>query len=108
MPMLNLPPHLYTAPEIYEAERQAIFRRSWQMLGPAAQVAEPGRYLAVEIAGWKLFVLRGRDGALRGFKNVCRHRGARLLEEGAGTCRVLRCPYHLWSMRTMAPCAMRR
>ena len=93
---INLPPHLYTAPEIYDAERQAIFRRSWQMLGPAAQVAEPGRYLAVEIAGWKLFVLRGRDGVLRGFKNVCRHRGARLLEEGAGTCRVLRCPYHLW------------
>jgi choline monooxygenase len=94
--MLNLAPRFYVAPEIYEAERQTIFRRCWQMLGPAAQVAEPGQYLAVEIAGWKLLVIRGRDGVLRGFRNVCRHRGARLLEEGGGSCRVLRCPYHLW------------
>jgi choline monooxygenase len=94
--LINLAARYYVAPEIYEAERQTIFRRSWQMLGPADQVAEPGQYLAVEIAGWKLFVIRGRDGMLRGFRNVCRHRGARLLEEGGGSCRVLRCPYHLW------------
>src|SRR5579871_5572071 len=93
---LNLAPRFYVAPEIYEAERQAIFRRSWQMLGPAAQVAEPGQYLATEIAGWKLLILRGRDGVIRGFRNVCRHRGARLVEEGTGSCWVLRCPYHLW------------
>ena len=92
----NLEPRHYTDPALWEAERQAIFRRSWQMLGPVAQVAEPGDYLAVELAGWKLFVLRGKDGVMRGFHNVCRHRGARLLEEGAGRCQVLRCPYHLW------------
>jgi choline monooxygenase len=66
------------------------------MLGPAAQVAAPGQYLAVELANWKLFVMRGKDGVLRGFHNVCRHRGARLLEEGNGSCEMLRCPYHLW------------
>jgi len=92
----NLAPHYYVAPEVFAAERQAIFRRHWHMLGPAAQVAEPGQYLAVELANWKLFVIRGSDGVLRGFHNVCRHRGARLLEEGNGRCEMLRCPYHLW------------
>jgi choline monooxygenase len=94
--LLNLAPHYYVAPDIFEAERQAIFRRHWHMLGPVAQVAEPGQYLAVELATWNLFVIRGRDGELRGFHNVCRHRGARLLEEGVGRCAMLRCPYHLW------------
>ena len=92
----NLPAHYYIDPAVYEAERQAVFRRTWQLLGPASQVAEPGAYLAVEMAGWKLFVLRGRDGVLRAFHNVCRHRGAPLLAEGQGRCDLLRCPYHLW------------
>jgi choline monooxygenase len=92
----NLAPSYYVDPAIFEAERQAIFRRHWHMLGPEAQVAASGQYLAVELAGWKLFVLRGRDGVLRGFHNVCRHRGARLLEEGSGRCEALCCPYHLW------------
>jgi len=92
----NLPPRYYVEPAFYEAERQAIFRRAWQLLGPESEVAAPGRYLAVEAAGWKLFALRGRDGVLRGFHNVCRHRGARLLPEGSGECQVLSCPYHQW------------
>lgn len=86
----------YVDPTFYEAERQAVFRRTWQLLGPVAPLAEPGAYQAVDVAGWKLFVLRGRDGVLRGFHNVCRHRGARLLREGQGRCDLLRCPYHLW------------
>ena len=57
----NLAPSYYVDPAIFEAERQAIFRRHWHMLGPEAQVAASGQYLAVELAGWKLFVLRGRD-----------------------------------------------
>ena len=56
----------------------------WQMLGPVSRVAKPGDYLAVDVAGWKLFALRGRDGLLRAFHNVCRHRGARLLPDGQG------------------------
>ena len=92
----NLAPRYYVDPAVYRSERDAIFARHWQMLGPAAEVVEPGQYLAVEIANWKLFVLRGEDGLLRAFHNVCRHRGARLLEEGSGRCQTLRCPYHLW------------
>jgi choline monooxygenase len=97
MPMLtNLDPRYYIDPGIFEAERQTIFRRQWQMLGPVSRVRQPGDYLAVDVAGWKLFALRGRDGVVRGFHNVCRHRGARLLADGTGQCHTLRCPYHNW------------
>ncbi len=96
-PMLtNLDARFYVDPTLFESERQNIFRRRWQMLGPVSRLREPGDYLAVDVAGWKLFALRGRDGVLRGFHNVCRHRGARLLAEGAGSCGTLRCPYHHW------------
>ncbi len=96
-PMLtNLAANYYADPAIFEAERQSIFRRHWQMLGPISRLAKPRDYLAVDVAGWKLFALRGDDGVLRGFHNVCRHRGARILQEGAGTCQQLRCPYHNW------------
>ncbi|MDB6083216.1 MAG: Rieske (2Fe-2S) protein [Gammaproteobacteria bacterium] len=93
----NLDPRYYVDPALFERERRSIFRRHWQMLGPVSRLHEPGAYVTVNVAGWKLFALRGHDGVLRGFHNVCRHRGARLLAEGAGKCHVLRCPYHNWS-----------
>ncbi|MBI1385850.1 MAG: Rieske 2Fe-2S domain-containing protein [Rhizobiales bacterium] len=94
--MRNLEPRLYFDPATYEAERRSIFKRTWQLLGPANAVAEPGSYVAATIAGMGVVVLRGRDGELRGFLNVCRHRGARLVADGAGRCAGLRCPYHQW------------
>jgi choline monooxygenase len=94
--LTNLEPRYYVDADIFEAERQSIFRRHWQMLGPVSRLAQPGAYLAIDVAGWKLFALRGQDGGLRGFHNVCRHRGARLLPEGTGKCPLLRCPYHQW------------
>jgi choline monooxygenase len=66
-------------------------------MGPAASVAAPGQYLAGDVAGLGLIVIRGRDGVLRGFRNVCRHRGARLLANGEGQCGLIRCPYHHWT-----------
>jgi choline monooxygenase len=95
--MLNLDPRLYAMQQIFIDEREQIFSKSWQLLGSASGVSEPGTYAAAEIAGLKVFVLRGRDGVLRGFRNVCRHRGARLLHEGTGRCGPIRCPYHNWS-----------
>ena len=98
MPALltNLDARYYVDSGIFDAERQAIFRRHWQMLGPVCRVENPGDYLAVDVAGWKLFAIRGRDGVLRAFHNVCRHRGARLLPDGQGKTQLLRCPYHQW------------
>ena len=80
-----------------DAERKAIFWRTWQVLGPFSAVAEAGSYLTVDIAGQGVIAIRGRDGVLRGFKNVCRHRGAQLLPEGRGKCGLIVCPYHKWS-----------
>jgi choline monooxygenase len=94
--LTNLDPRYYVDPLLYERERQNIFRRHWQMLGPVAHLARPGDYLSVNVAGWNLFALRGRDGTVRGFHNVCRHRGAQLLPPGSGRCSTLRCPYHHW------------
>ncbi len=94
--MLNLDPRLYVDPAVLQRERDAIFSRTWQLLGPAAQVAERGAYVAADLAGLKVFAIRGRDGRLRAFRNVCRHRGAKLLEDGAGRCATIRCPYHQW------------
>jgi choline monooxygenase len=94
--MRNLAPRFYAEPDVFESERQATFARAWQLLGPASQLAEPGKYVSAELAGLKVFAIRGRDGALRGFRNVCRHRGARLLEEGSGRCGPIRCQYHNW------------
>jgi choline monooxygenase len=94
--MLNLDPHLYVDPAVLPRERERIFARTWQMLGPASQVAGRGQYAAADIAGIKVFAIRGRDGELRAFRNVCRHRGAQLLEEGTGRCATIRCPYHQW------------
>lgn len=95
--MLNLDPAHYASPETFAHERARIFSRSWQLVAPASRLEEHGGYLAAEIAGLKFFTLRGRDGRLRAFRNVCRHRGARLIEEGAGRCAgPIRCPYHNW------------
>lgn len=94
---LNLDPGLYIRPEIFAEERQRIFARSWQFMGPVAHLAEAGSYLGINIAGVPVFAIRGRDGQLRGFKNVCRHRGAKLLPDGTGKCGLIVCPYHKWS-----------
>jgi choline monooxygenase len=95
--VLNLDPAFYTAPGTFIDERDRIFAKTWQLLGPVSRLNERGAYTAAEIAGLKVFVVRGRDGALRGFRNVCRHRGARLLPEGNGRCGPIRCPYHNWA-----------
>ena len=94
--MLNLDARYYVSPETFARERNAIFARTWQHLGSASQVAKPHSYLAADIAGFKIFVQRCSDGVLRGFKNMCRHRGAQLLADGTGQCKAVRCPYHQW------------
>ncbi|MCB2137410.1 MAG: aromatic ring-hydroxylating dioxygenase subunit alpha [Rhodobacteraceae bacterium] len=94
---LNLDPAYYIRPDTFEAERRRIFWRSWQFLGPASAVGELGQYLSADIAGLGVVAIRGKDGALRAFKNVCRHRGARILEVGQGKCGLMVCPYHKWS-----------
>ncbi len=86
----------YSDPAVLSLERERIFRRTWQYAGRVDQVAEPGAYFTVDAGGVPVVVVRGRDGELRAFLNVCRHRGS-LVCEGEGTRRTLQCPYHAWT-----------
>jgi len=92
----TLPAALYTEPAAHAFEREAIFARCWHLAGRAGAVADPGCHLVAEVAGRPLIVVRGRDGALRGFFNVCKHRGGPLaLENGCAS--RLQCRYHGWT-----------
>jgi phenylpropionate dioxygenase-like ring-hydroxylating dioxygenase large terminal subunit len=91
----TLPYSWYTDPEILRRERERIFRPAWQYVGHTGQLQEPG-YFAATAAGAPVVVTRDRDGVLRGFVNVCRHRGSQLVE-GEGRRETLQCPYHAWT-----------
>src|SRR5215469_13183142 len=91
-----LPPELYHSEELYELERSQLFARGWVCPGMAAEIPKPGDYLCFSIGDQPIFTIRGRDGGLRSFSNVCLHRMMRLLE-GRGTCSRIVCPYHAWT-----------
>ncbi|MEM8623726.1 MAG: aromatic ring-hydroxylating dioxygenase subunit alpha [Pseudomonadota bacterium] len=96
LPIRSLAARYYTDPAIYERECQGLFARSWQFAGHASAVPNPGDYFTFEIAGESIFCIRGRDRVLRSFFNVCQHRAHQLVS-GAGTKRVVVCPYHAWT-----------
>jgi len=91
----TLPYGWYTDPEILQRERELIFRTAWQYVGHTGQLARPG-WFAAEVGRTPIVVTRDRDGVLRGFVNVCRHRG-HVLTEGQGSRETLQCPYHAWT-----------
>jgi choline monooxygenase len=93
----TIPADWYTDPGLYERERTAVFGRSWQCVGRSEQVRKPGEFLTAEIAGEPLAVVRGNDGLLRAFFNVCRHRAAPVLNGESGCVGKLRCRYHGWT-----------
>lgn len=93
----TIPAPWYTDPRIADLERQTVFSRSWQVVGRADQVWEPGQYITRELAGEPILVVRGSDRVLRGFFNVCLHHAAAVLTESEGRTRYLRCPYHGWT-----------
>src|SRR3989442_11173769 len=80
-----------------DLELKTVFPRSWQVVGRAEQVARPGQYITAEIAGEPIVVVRGNDGGLRAFFNVCRHHAAAVMTEPSGKAQHLRCPYHGWT-----------
>jgi phenylpropionate dioxygenase-like ring-hydroxylating dioxygenase large terminal subunit len=94
----TLPGRDYHAAEVFELEREQVFARSWFYAGRAETLQEPGDFVTVDVAGESVIVLRGKDGALRGFYNVCRHRGSRLCDATSGRMKgAVKCPYHAWS-----------
>ncbi len=93
----TIPSDWYFDPEIYAAECQSVFARTWQQVGRLDQLAEPGSFFTTELAGEPILVLRDQAGVLRAFFNVCRHRAARVMQEPAGKVSKLRCRYHGWT-----------
>jgi len=88
----------YLDPERFEAEQRMIFARSWNCVGRSAELGKPGAYLTGQVAGESILVVRQRNGSLRAFRNLCRHRGARLCLEPTGALdKAIRCPYHAWT-----------
>jgi phenylpropionate dioxygenase-like ring-hydroxylating dioxygenase large terminal subunit len=94
----TLPAWTYNDPAFHALERSRIFRRTWQFVCHANDVAEPGAYASLAFAGERVFVVRGRDGVIRGFHNTCRHRAACVATGSSGRfARAIVCPYHGWT-----------
>lgn len=94
-----IPAKPYYDPEYFELERQAIFMRSWMVIGHMSEIAEPGSFIRreLEFAKASLLIVHGKDGKVRAFHNVCTHRGTQLVEEESGKAASFLCPYHMWN-----------
>lgn len=91
----------YWDPQIHELEKERIHYRNWHFIGHVCEMKQPGDYVTGWIADQHVFAIRGRDGQLRGFYNVCQHRAHELLPEGSGHIKaVMTCPYHAWAYDT--------
>jgi phenylpropionate dioxygenase-like ring-hydroxylating dioxygenase large terminal subunit len=91
-----MPRSVYTSPDFLKAELSDVFARDWVSVGRASGLAKPGDYIAFELAGQPIIVLRDGEGRLRAMSNVCRHRMSTLVE-GSGSARAIVCPYHGWT-----------
>jgi carnitine monooxygenase subunit len=94
--MRALDASFYTDPRVFERDKQQILFRTWQYAGHVSQVEKPGDYFAFSVCDQNLFTLRGSDGVVRSFFNVCMHRAHPLVAD-SGNKRVLVCPYHAWT-----------
>lgn len=92
----GLPNPFYVDPSVFEAEKERVFFRHWAALGFSCDVTRPGDARPVDLLGQPLLMLRDRDGRLRVFQNICRHRGMILVSEPCRIERAIRCPYHSW------------
>ena len=94
---MSLPGWLYYDPEFFEAEKKAFLRAAPQVVCHESEIPEASEWRTLEYLGESMIVIRGDDGRVRAFSNVCRHRGSRLVDGTAGCSKVLTCPYHAWS-----------
>ncbi|WP_424976664.1 aromatic ring-hydroxylating oxygenase subunit alpha [Dinoroseobacter sp. S124A] len=95
-PTRSLEARYYTDPAVFEQEKTGVLARTWQFAGHASQLEAVGDYFTFEMADESLFCIKGRDGQIRTFYNVCQHRAHQLVQ-GAGRTRVVVCPYHAWT-----------
>lgn len=93
----TIPAPWYVDSRVAELEAQTVFGKTWQMVGRVEQVEKPGQFVTATVAGEPIVVVRGNDGVLRGFYNVCRHHAAAVVTEPCGQASILHCPYHGWN-----------
>src|SRR5437762_13343339 len=93
----TIPAPWYVDDRIAELEAKTVFSKTWQMVGRIEQVEKPGQFVTANVAGEPIVVVRGNDGVLRGFFNVCRHHAAAVVTEPCGQASILHCPYHGWN-----------
>ncbi len=94
----TLPGEYYTSPEVLARDLDRIHARSWLCAGRSTELTEAGQYLVRGVGPDSAILIRGKDGSVRGFHNVCRHRGTRLLDAERGTVSgTIQCPYHAWT-----------
>jgi Rieske 2Fe-2S family protein len=94
----SLPQRYFVSRDVFEEEQEKIFSRQWVLVGHQSAIAQPGDYFISEVANESLIVVRDKRGEIRGFYNVCRHRGSRLIENRNGQLSAaIQCPYHAWT-----------
>ncbi|GGY06442.1 aromatic ring-hydroxylating oxygenase subunit alpha [Streptomyces djakartensis] len=94
----TLPGDHYTDPEIFRLEQERVFESMWFCAARASELAKPGAFRTVDVGRESVLLARSRDGSVRAFFNVCRHRGARLCTQESGEVkRAFQCPYHAWT-----------
>ena len=97
----SLPGWAYWDPEFFELERQVIFKKSWHLVCHVNDVPQSGDFLTFKFLNESILTIRGADGRVRSFHNVCRHRAARLVGGEQGNCgKRITCPYHAWTYAT--------
>ncbi|MGE0740120.1 MAG: aromatic ring-hydroxylating dioxygenase subunit alpha [Hyphomonadaceae bacterium] len=97
---MSLPAWLYTDQRFFEQEREKVFKQAWHIMGHINDAPNAGDYLTLDILGERVVTVRGDDGKLRSFHNVCRHRAGKIATEARGSCgHRLVCPYHAWSYK---------
>jgi len=94
----TLPRRFLTSPELFAAEQERIFAGRWVCVGRSEELAGPGDYVLVDLAGESVIVVRDREGKIHAHFNLCRHRGTRLCTAPAGRLgETIQCPYHAWT-----------
>lgn len=97
---MSLARPFYTAPEVFEADLALIWYRDWIFAANEVELPKPGNYVTLQLGAYPVVVVRGQDGNVRAFHNVCRHRGQRLCSRTSGQTAKLVCPYHQWTYET--------
>ena len=93
----TIPAPWYVDSRIAELEASSVFSKTWQMVGRVDQLESPGQFVTASLVGEPILVVRGNDGLLRAFYNVCRHHAAAVVAEACGKASILHCPYHGWN-----------